>query len=1229
MPSSRLQLSSLVHTPDRYLRSINIERDSGSTDALQGYVLSAQVRQILWRLGDSLRDDTGARAWTVTGPYGSGKSAFALFLSELLDRPSRAGSATARDLLAREDPELFRHVAEAQPTRGNECPALLPVLLTGRPAPLSVALLNAASLALAPWSRRSTVARLRKDIDHALGARVGETAEPGAVTEIMMAVASAAASLGIGYTGVLIIVDELGQFLEFAARQDLGGEVHMLQELAESASRSSGPVTAIIGVLHQSFEEYARRLDSSVRNEWAKVQGRFEDIAFQEPPDQMMRLLAASIAFRSNRRAAVVRDFAAQLAARGSQIGLRPSAVNEASFRGLAEDCYPLHPSTMVALPHIFRRFAQNERSLFSYVASLEPYGLQELIHDRTIGVDEPYSVRLYDVFDYLTANLGPALYLHRDARGWAQASDILDRQGELTPTEVKTVKTVGLLSVLERISHLRASDDLVEYCVAGAGTTPAEVKNALRSLSSKSIVVFRKFSRTYRLWEGSDVDIEESLADARKAIHGQSSAAQLIQRHLPPRPFVARRHSYLTGALRYFDLVYVDQPSLSEAMQRAESRGDGLILCCLPGAGISTKEFASWASSAELASNNHLVIAVPQGTQNLSSAVHELQALHWVRDHTPALRDDPVASRELAERAAQVGISLTLSIQKLLDPRKPPAGGSCQWFHRGVRQEVATLPEANELLSRVLDEAFHKSPHIQNELINRRELSSTVAAARNRLFGHLVEGATKESLGIEGYPPERSIYESLLKSTGIHRFDGGRCAFGAPSSVASPGLHDAWRRIEEELVTREAQKVPLQRVCEILQAPPYGMLLGPLPIFVCAFLLSHDADVALYENDSFVPELSAPVLERMARSAEGFDIQFVRVEGLRLEVLGRLVRTISRNAGKMDDSRSQLVETVRQLCGFVAHLPGYAQHTARVSIEAQRVRDAVLGARDPFWLVFRGLPEACGLPAMEASPTDESQAVDDFMSALRNSLVELRDAYEVLLGSIQKLLYDALDVSPDNADGRKLVSTRAHSLIDMCVDHHLRAFLSRISDQGLAHKEWLEGIATLLANRAPKDWHDGDIGRFEFALADLRRRFLHLESLSSAMDDLHLRLPGTTAYRVSITSVDHGESSRVAVVTPDQTATVRDLRDGLRRWLEEAGCESRGATLAAIASLAEELLSQDLGQQSAEARGALGELYITVGHPTHSKPAQGSGAPLALARAGPVDRRSREGVAV
>lgn len=57
----------------RFVRSISLVRDAHRDNALEGYILTPAGRDVLHRMAEALRGDSPTRAWSVTGPYGSGK----------------------------------------------------------------------------------------------------------------------------------------------------------------------------------------------------------------------------------------------------------------------------------------------------------------------------------------------------------------------------------------------------------------------------------------------------------------------------------------------------------------------------------------------------------------------------------------------------------------------------------------------------------------------------------------------------------------------------------------------------------------------------------------------------------------------------------------------------------------------------------------------------------------------------------------------------------------------------------------------------------------------------------------------------------------------------------------------------------------------------------------------------------------------------------------------------
>ena len=90
---------------------------------------------------------------------------------------------------------------------------------------------------------------------------------------------------------LLIVIDEFGKVLEHAAKNNPEKELYFLQKLAEFVNVPSRQVL-LLTTLHQNFSAYAKGLTESKVNEWKKVKGRFKEITFVEPIEQLLYLAA-------------------------------------------------------------------------------------------------------------------------------------------------------------------------------------------------------------------------------------------------------------------------------------------------------------------------------------------------------------------------------------------------------------------------------------------------------------------------------------------------------------------------------------------------------------------------------------------------------------------------------------------------------------------------------------------------------------------------------------------------------------------------------------------------------------------------------------------------------------------------------------------------------------------------------------------------------------------------
>ena len=142
-------LSELFHVTSRFHRSVHLERDFYTKNALDGYVLTITAREILQRVITALKNESTSKAWSLTGPYGSGKSAFALFTAKLLGDSESPTTQAAMMLLKRGDESLWHQFSclDLHERRG-----FCPVLISGERSAITLALLRGLERGLTAFS---------------------------------------------------------------------------------------------------------------------------------------------------------------------------------------------------------------------------------------------------------------------------------------------------------------------------------------------------------------------------------------------------------------------------------------------------------------------------------------------------------------------------------------------------------------------------------------------------------------------------------------------------------------------------------------------------------------------------------------------------------------------------------------------------------------------------------------------------------------------------------------------------------------------------------------------------------------------------------------------------------------------------------------------------------------------------------------------------------------------
>jgi hypothetical protein len=1119
--TTETRIGSLLRTKSRFLRSAHLERDFHDPDVFSGYVVTDFTRSCLERMAKGLAPQSGQRAWRLTGDYGSGKSSFALLFAHWF-----AGNDSSFP------PEIRAKLNLNQLAAPHR--RLVPTLVTCTRDSLVKSILKALRETLVELGKLRSTSTLVAEIDLLLKAKHEPDDNP--VIDLILKANSSIIANSKG-KGLLLVIDELGKFLEFAAINPQRQDVFFLQRLAEAACRSQNEPLFVVCLLHQGFSDYADHLNQLEQREWEKVAGRFEQLIFNQPLEEITQLIASALHVQTDLIPQPKAKGLKEAMSEAVELGWFGTAASKALVK-IAPYLYPLHPTVIPILVRTFRRFGQNERSLFSFLLSSEPFGLQAFAEKR-LQDSEPYC--LHDLYDYVRTSFGHKLAGRSYRSHWNLIDSVIESFATDDELLVNILKTVGILNLLND-TDLLATENAVICAIAGHNSPrQKQVKLAIAELHKHKRVLYdRGRARGLCLWPHTSVDLEKAYEDACRAVDTPKKVADLIGDYLETRPIVARRHYIETGNLRHYAVRYCSVRELPDLLEEGFAEADGVLIIPLCETQTERSDALAFTRLPELKQRRNWLVAVPQALSNLASLLQEVQRWGWVLGNVPELNADKYAREEASRQKEAARAQLEKRVQILVGIKQFGLQTSLEWFHQGVKLRIKNGRDLLSKLSCIFDEVYSLAPQIHNELINRRNLSSAAAGARMRLIERMFTNASAPFLGMnpKKKPPEMSMYLSVLRETGLHRQHGEPWWIAEPPHQADQSqILPVMDRIRDIVQKQTDSRVSIALLFEELRKPPYGVRDGIIPLLLTAFAVSHDSEIAFYKDGTFLREMNGEAMLVLTKAPEIFEIQHCKIAGVRSFLFEKLIAALELE--RSNKNKVELLDVVKPLCVFVAQLPAYVLNTKKLSSLALAVREAILDAREPATLVFTALPNACGFESVSTKQTKSSR-IPAFVGTLKAALEELRTAYPELQQRLRERLREAFVMLGSFHKFRTALAMRAGHILLTITEPKLRAFCLRLMDDNLPESDWLESLGSYLTLKPPSKWHDAEEDAFNTQLAELAARFHRVEAIAFADG----KMPkGTVGVRLAITQLNGMEHEEVVHFTIEEEHQLLDLQ--------------------------------------------------------------------------------------
>ena len=882
---------------------------------------------------------------------------------------------------------------------------------------------------------------------------------------------------------LVLLVDEFGKHLEFVAKRN-PDELYFIQELAEFCNDIERNVL-FITTLHQNFSSYAKGLLKAEKSEWDKVRGRFIDIAFDEPVEQLLFFASEKLKDHS-----VPKEFRKKFE-KGVESVLKNKLIGNSAIADIEklERLYPLDPLAADIITKSLQRFGQNERSLFTFLDSPEL--------SASIEANDIFDVS--DCFDYLTQNLigeiedgerNPFKPQFKAASLALERSEFLfeDSYGHAAAI----IKTICLVNIFSPAIGVLDINSLKTY--AESFLEIEEANSIIAKLVSKKIIKYSNHRSKYNFIEGTDVDIEQELINANKFVDSEFDLVSRLKVHFNFALIPAKRIQFELGTPRFFGFNFYD-----EIPKNVESpKGD---IDCYINLIFTKKRIEMPLRDYSNKQNACQIFVLYKEIDEIHDALFQLDKINYLLNK---FGNDKVAARILnEEKLFKLG-----DLKSLVEGALFSKESKVKWIWNSSideqfegRRNISSLTSLNRLLSDACKIAYAKTPRYLNEMVNREYLSSPILTARKALIRQMIAFGDQVDLGFSSslFPPEKTIYLSLLKNTGIHKNKGLHGIYSEPSEVSFKPL---WKVSNEILLSSTEGKISIASFIDRLKEGEFKLKQGFLDFWVSIFLIIKKEDYALYSDSSeYIPMLTSDVLDLVHKMPDKFYIKALSNSGVKSDYLAFYKELVGYNESNIKGLQSSYITIYGNFLRFYRGLEEYAQRTKSISIQAQGVRKAIASAQDPETALFVEIPEALGFYGLEKG----DKRINEFLQFLQNAIREIRSAYDILIDSIQRDICSSLEMKEemgfeqfkDGVIGRYSKLNR-----NLILNEQLKMFFTRLVSPMDVKKAYWESLSDVILGKKLDKINDDEVVVLVDRLKDMLSKLDDLAPLHALKND-------------------------------------------------------------------------------------------------------------------------------
>ncbi|MCI9127874.1 MAG: restriction endonuclease subunit S, partial [Eubacterium sp.] len=586
------------------------------------------------------------------------------------------------------------------------------------------------------------------------------------------------------------------------------------------------------------------------------------------------------------------------------------------------------------------------------------------------------------------------------------------------------------------------------------------------------------------RLKQSSGVDVKQEIVNTIEKHSQKFSVKETLNSASIDNYMYPSKYNDEREMTRYFSFEFIDESEVTGDVDwevKGESiEADGIIYGIIPESEESIPKIKELLLSTSKGQERFIFI-LPRKYMEINEIVLQFNAVM-------ELRSAAEGNDLLFDEYEVIYEDLRDVISEFIGSYTRPENFKSIYIHGGIEQMVTRKAGLTGLMSQICEKIYARTPIINNEAVNKNELSGAAYTSRNKIIAGLLRNTLEPGLGFTGTGQEVSIMRSTLVRKNILVEEGG---------VTRINLKTGDGDLDHMLgvISGFFQGAKRKGICEFKQL--YYDLMSPrkgigirkslIPVYLAAVLHEYRQEAVIINNAEQIP-LNLDALLQIEADPSQFQLQYLDWDPEKEDFIRELDDIFHDYVIGLEKTTNAYEYVVSAMKRWYMALPKYSKEKTPQGKEKRykgliRLLKQNIGSYE---FLFVKLPDEFGQQQFSVIIADTVKLAKEYYDRVLDDLIEK------LIESIKELFLEGTGCKPQKRSSLASIikdwcESLDNSVFEQLFENGANRFIGLLKEVTNDERTFITRLAKLVTGLRLEDWEEKTVTEFEEKLREYK----------------------------------------------------------------------------------------------------------------------------------------------